>query len=65
MFGLKYFMSNNPKHTVEKQFTPPDTWKSYLAKGDYSGIITMKFNEFITAERGNDIKNKRRKKHAI
>lgn len=51
-------MQSNSESKTEpvegKTFIPPDTWKPYLAKGDYSGIITMEFNEFITAERSND-----------
>lgn len=58
MVGLKYFIQSNSvpemKSVAGNTFNPPDTWKPYIAKGDYSGIITMEFNEFITAERSND-----------
>ena len=64
MVGLKYFMQSNSAPEMEpiagNTFNPPDTWKPYLAKGDYSGIITMEFNEFITAERSNDKEHARK-----
>ena len=70
MLRMKYFFNNhNDEHennkvdtvvVYEKQEkkkenkTHPDTWKPYLAKKDYAGIVTMEFNEFITAERANN-----------
>lgn len=61
MVGLKYFMlAPEMKPVAGDTFNQPDTWKPYLAKGDYSGIITMEFNEFITAERSNDKEHARK-----
>ena len=64
MVGLKYFMQSNSapemKSVLGDTFNSPDTWKPYLVKGDYSGIITMEFNEFITAERSNDKEHARK-----
>ena len=55
----KVAMKSESKNSLSNKINeilhnPPDTWKPYLAKGDYSGIVTMEFNEFITAERGNN-----------
>ena len=69
MVGLKYFMQSNSepemKPVIGNTFNPPDTWKPYLAKGDYSGIITMEFNEFITAERSNDKEQAKKEAHHL
>ena len=45
--------------------TLPDTWKPYLAKGDYAGIVTMEFNEFITAERANNKEQAKMEAHHL
>lgn len=69
MLRMKYFFNNHHEHNDTEQEehsehekqekkkdskAHPDTWKPYLAKGDYAGIVTMEFNEFITAERANN-----------
>ena len=42
-----------------EKFEIPETWTPYLNKQDYTGIVTMEFNEFIAAERN---KNKEKAK---
>lgn len=48
-----------------EQYTHPDTWKPYLAKKDYAGIVTMEFNEFITAERANNKEQAKMEAHHL
>lgn len=49
----------------KEQYAQPDTWKPYLAKGDYAGIVTMEFNEFITAERANNKEQAKMEAHHL
>lgn len=60
-----YEKQEKKKENKKENKTHPDTWKPYLAKSDYAGIVTMEFNEFITAERANNKEQAKMEAHHL